>query len=154
MFMCVCSLTQASWEKRVLKSLNSVSTELGVPLARMVAKILSISVNLKLIFRICSKTSVIMSHFDDENKETFHLASTKCKFLSSPPPKKKNSVAPWQFQDWSCSCCVICWNPLSHSAEACSGAEGAHRQVERDGHGWTRSQDVNQGFDPKQCAFP
>uniref|UniRef100_A0A3Q3X3U1 Rab-GAP TBC domain-containing protein n=1 Tax=Mola mola TaxID=94237 RepID=A0A3Q3X3U1_MOLML len=26
---------QASWEKRVLKSLNSVSTELGVPLARM-----------------------------------------------------------------------------------------------------------------------
>ncbi|KAF6724486.1 TBC1 domain family member 19 [Oryzias melastigma] len=26
---------QASWEKRVLKSLNSMSTELGVPLARM-----------------------------------------------------------------------------------------------------------------------
>uniref|UniRef100_A0A8C6UMF0 TBC1 domain family, member 19 n=1 Tax=Neogobius melanostomus TaxID=47308 RepID=A0A8C6UMF0_9GOBI len=32
--MCVCS-PQASWEKRVLKSLNSMSTELGVPLARM-----------------------------------------------------------------------------------------------------------------------
>uniref|UniRef100_A0A8D3E1X8 TBC1 domain family, member 19 n=1 Tax=Scophthalmus maximus TaxID=52904 RepID=A0A8D3E1X8_SCOMX len=35
MCVCVCSLTQASWEKRVLKSLNSMSTELGVPLARM-----------------------------------------------------------------------------------------------------------------------
>lgn len=31
-------LWQASWEKRVLKSLNSMSTELGVPLARMVGR--------------------------------------------------------------------------------------------------------------------
>ncbi|KAM8899344.1 TBC1 domain family member 19 isoform 2-T2 [Spinachia spinachia] len=30
-----CCLTQACWEKRVLKSLNSMSSELGVPLARM-----------------------------------------------------------------------------------------------------------------------
>lgn len=44
--MCVCSLTQASWEKRVLKSLNSMSTELGVPLARMVARLLSITANI------------------------------------------------------------------------------------------------------------
>lgn len=35
--MCVWFLWQANWEKRVLKSLNSMSTELGVPLARMVA---------------------------------------------------------------------------------------------------------------------
>lgn len=40
--MCV-SLTQASWEKRVLKSLNSMSTELGVPLAHMVTKTLTIT---------------------------------------------------------------------------------------------------------------
>ena len=83
MSMCVWSLTQASWEKRVLKSLNSVSTDLGVPLARMVAKILSISVHLKVIFRTCSQTSVIMTHFGDENKEIFHLASTKYKFLTA-----------------------------------------------------------------------
>lgn len=44
--VCVRSLTQTSWEKRVLKSLNSMSTELGVPLARMVAKILSITANI------------------------------------------------------------------------------------------------------------
>lgn len=40
--MCV-SLTQASWEKRVLKSLNSMSTELLVPLAHMVTKTLTIT---------------------------------------------------------------------------------------------------------------
>ncbi|CAG04574.1 unnamed protein product, partial [Tetraodon nigroviridis] len=34
---------QAGWEKRVLKSLNSMSTELEVPLARMVATILSLA---------------------------------------------------------------------------------------------------------------
>lgn len=42
----VCSLIQASWEKRVLKSLNSMSTELEVPLARMVTKILYITANI------------------------------------------------------------------------------------------------------------
>lgn len=42
MFLCVCSLTQAGWEKRVLKSLNSMSTELDVPLARMVTKLPSL----------------------------------------------------------------------------------------------------------------
>lgn len=40
---CLCSLTQASWEKRVLKSLNSMSSELDVPLARMVPQSLSIT---------------------------------------------------------------------------------------------------------------
>lgn len=40
--LCLCSLTQASWEKRVLKSLNSMSSELDVPLARMVPQSLSI----------------------------------------------------------------------------------------------------------------
>lgn len=41
--MFVCCLTQAGWEKRVLKSLNSMSTELEVPLARMVAAISSLA---------------------------------------------------------------------------------------------------------------
>lgn len=41
--MFVCCLTQAGWEKRVLKSLNSMSTELEVPLARMVATIISLA---------------------------------------------------------------------------------------------------------------
>lgn len=50
--------------------------------------------------------------------------------------------------------CVVCWNALSSdSAEARSGAEGAHQQMERDGHGWTRSQDITQGFGPEQSAF-
>lgn len=34
--VCVCSPLQASWERRILKSLNSMCTELGVPLARKV----------------------------------------------------------------------------------------------------------------------
>lgn len=38
--MFVWCLTQAIWEKRVLKSLNSMSTEQEVPLARRVATIL------------------------------------------------------------------------------------------------------------------
>lgn len=33
--MCL-RVSQASWERRIVKSLNSMSTELGVPLARMV----------------------------------------------------------------------------------------------------------------------
>lgn len=41
--MFVCCLTQAIWEKRVLKSLNSMSTELEVPLARRVSTILSLA---------------------------------------------------------------------------------------------------------------
>lgn len=41
---CVSSSTQANWEKRVLKSLNSMSTELEVPLARKVSQILSVLV--------------------------------------------------------------------------------------------------------------
>lgn len=41
--LCLFFLTQASWEKRVLKSLNSMSSELDVPLARMVPQSLSIT---------------------------------------------------------------------------------------------------------------
>lgn len=62
MCVCVCSFTQASWEKRILKSLNSMCTELGVPLARMVPKMFSISA--KNNDNSCHQAMHLSSYFD------------------------------------------------------------------------------------------
>lgn len=126
--VCVCSLPQASWEKRVLKSLNSMSTELGVPLARMVAQILY---NINCILNLYSNASVAIDW-----SSVLLCVSTllRCDIFNL---------------------CFARWDPLfpAHSPEARSGAEGAEQQMERDGHGWTRSADVTQRFGPEQSAF-
>lgn len=59
--VCVCCLTQAGWEKRVLISLNSMSTELEVPLARMVATILSLAHECTKSLHLCSLPSSVVT---------------------------------------------------------------------------------------------
>lgn len=71
----VCCLTQAGWEKRVLKSLNSMTTELEVPLARMVAPILSLAHECTTSPRSCSLPTSVVTTLSCFKHETTDIAA-------------------------------------------------------------------------------
>lgn len=128
--LCLCSLTQASWEKRVLKSLNSMSSELDVPLARMVPQNLSITpvIPTNPHFSVFFVVLLILLSILEGGSFFYDLYIFNVNRICNQEPSLQFDVNPTLFR-----------RLLSLSTEAGNRAKGPGQQMERDGHRWTRS---------------